>query len=192
MSRNGVESKSMIEVEKKALLSQVAYDELNARLLGKGALDLGENNTASVFYVQENVGQIKVQHLVSKGEAKIAWKSGGLDGSESRQEIEVALDESQLEEANELISALLPHKTVYATEQRRHDYLLESVNVAVKWSADWGYHIEFDINVENPDKVDEALQKISVVANDLGVELLTPDEEVAFVQAAIKLRKARS
>jgi len=177
----------MIEVEKRAVLDVTLYEELGAKLLELGAVDVGENNTSSTFYLDKD-WQLKVQRLASKGKAKIAWKSGGIDGAESRREIELSIDSSDIEKANEIISAIVPRAEMYPTEQKRHDYTLGHISIAIKYSNDWGYHVEFDSTVEDSSLVDQALVEINALADDLSIKLLTPEEEKDLISVALKQR----
>lgn len=179
----------MIEVEKRALIDEDTYHTIGQVLLAKGAVDEGTNDTVSTFYVQEGSWQLKVQHQISKGAAKIAWKSGGIDGAESRHEVELTLAPTDVANANEIITAIAPMAKVYPTKQQRHDYTLGNIGIAVKYSADWGYHLELDCVVADEKAVDAALRRITQLAAELGIHLLEPNEEKAFVQKAIRSRK---
>lgn len=178
----------MIEVEKKSLISEDTYGKLGAQILAMGGVDLGVNNTASVFFLASN-WQLKIQHLISKREAKIAWKSGGNDGSSARQEVEIALSPSDVEKAQKIVQTLTPDAELYSTHQDRHDYSLDGVNIAVKFSPDWEYHVELDVTTERSDDIENALQKIHSVAGQLGLKVMSDEEEASFVQQAIERRR---
>lgn len=65
-----------IEVEKKCLLSESRYKSLPDELLKMGAIDQGNNDTETIFYVLDKA-QLKIQFRSSQRKAKLAWKSGG-------------------------------------------------------------------------------------------------------------------
>src|SRR5690606_30981685 len=96
-----------IEVEKKAIVTEAELERVRQQLLELGAEDLGENNTESFFYIHENY-QLKIQIRHSKGDAKIAWKSGGFNGKSAREEIELPFSIENKEEAHRLIDRLVP------------------------------------------------------------------------------------
>lgn len=178
-----------IEVEKRALLSKEMYDALLARL-AKEAIDKGENDTESVFYLQPDA-QIKVQRNDSVKTAKIAWKSGAMDGTEHRKELELTIDYDDFGTANKLMTALLDDAQVFPTRQTRHDYTLNGVDIAIKYSDDWGYHMELEVMVDATQAVPGALSRIEELAGTLGIQLLDEAEEKDFIDARIKEREAR-
>jgi adenylate cyclase class IV len=177
----------MIEVEKRAVIDKVVYEAIGGQILAKGGVDWGVNDTDSTFYIHDS-WQLKVQHQVSKGTAKIAWKSGGVDGAASRREVELSLAPDDVDKANEVIVALSPEAKAYPTKQKRHDYVLDDIGIAVKHSNDWGYHVELDCVVSDASGVDDVLTRIAELAESLGLHLFTPEEEKAFVEKAIQQR----
>lgn len=170
-----------IEVERKAFLSEEQYSSLPALLMKMGAKDLGVNDTNTVFYVTDGA-QIKVQHAVSKGTAKIAWKSGGLVGKADRHEIEVNIDVESIDEANLLVQHMVGDHKKYISNQKRHDYFVNGCYVAVKYSKNWGHHIEIDMNVTSQDEVAKARDKIEALSKTIGVILMTDEEESVHVR----------
>lgn len=170
-----------IEVEKRGLLEQKVYLELPEKLRLLGAKNYGENNTSTVFYLLDRA-QLKLQVLSSKRQAKIAWKSGGFDGSAHRREIEVNIDYDSYESATDLLEVLVPSSTKKVpTEQKRQDFELDDLSIALKYSDHWGYHIEIDKNVTDELGVDDALEQINTLANKLGIKLFSEEEEAKFV-----------
>lgn len=179
-----------IEVERRAVVDQDTWQALSKTLKTSGAEDLDDDDTETTFYLTDT-WQAKVQRrLAPGGEAKIAWKSGGNDGAAQRKEIEVPIDVAHIGEANQLVAALAPQAKVFETLQRRHDYRLDGVGIAVKHSDDWGYHVEFDMVIEDDARAAEAIRQIEAVADKLGVRLLSADEEKQLVESKIKERLA--
>lgn len=178
----------MIEVERRALIDETTYNSIGNSIIMLGGVDEGLNSTTSTFYLKKNNWQMKVQHLKSKNKAKIAWKSGGLDGAVARQEIEINIDTKDIQNANDLIAMLSPDSDIFITQQDRHDYSLGDLNIAVKYSHDWRYHIEIDILVDDKSQINSSLEKIDDLAIKLDVTLLTPEEEKTFVESAIAKR----
>jgi len=175
-----------IEVEKRALLDESRYHELLV-LLDERAEDKGENDTVSVFYLRER-SQIKVQRNETARTAKIAWKSGGVDGAEQRHELELPIGYDDFDAANELMRAVVSDAQVFPTKQTRHDYLIDDIDVAIKYSDDWGYHAELEIVVDDDARVEDALTRIHALADTLDIQLLSEDEERDFVAAHIAAR----
>jgi len=172
-----------IEVEKLALIDEKVYQEVGSTLIDLGAEDLGENNTKTVFFHPSDA-RVKVQVNTSKNSAKIVWKSGGsLQAHSDREEVEFPFKPEDFEAAVELVSRFLPGVEYYSPRvQKRHDYVLDDVNVSVKHSDDFGYHIEFDVVVDSNSEVEQALEKIESVAKKLKVKILSAEEENEFMR----------
>lgn len=79
----------------------------------------------------------------------------------------------------------------------RHNFRLDGVEIAVKWSEAWGYHAEFELLLDDgaSDAArDEAQAKITDVAASLGVTLMSEQELADFTaafEAAEQERKER-
>ena len=180
-----------IEVERRALVDEATLRSLAARLKALGAEDIGDDDTETAFYLTDG-WQAKVQRrLAPGGEAKIAWKSGGNDGSAERQEIELPIAADHIDIARRLMTVLAPQAEVFETVQKRHDYRLDGVGVALKFSEDWQYHVELDMVVDSEAQAAEAGQRIEAMADRLGIKLLTPEEERAYVEKKIAERQRK-
>ncbi len=174
-----------IEVERRGFLSKERYESIGKYLLSQGAIDLSESNTKTVFFLLDD-SQTKVQQNSSKRTAKIAWKSNGNDGSKSREEIELNIAYSDFDQSVKLFKSIYKTAQIFNTEQQRHDYKIDDIELAVKYSNDWSYHIELEIMINDNSDLDIALQKIDTLANKLQIELLTPEQEKSFVEEQIK------
>ena len=178
----------MIEVEKKALFDKSDKERIIQAILAQpGVVDLGENNTDSVFYITPNE-LIKVQTQISKGTAKIAWKSGGNNGASTRREIELPIAPADNVKAELLVQAMLPDAQRFPTKQLRHDYRVGDLTVSVKYSDEWEHHLEIDRNVESEADVLNAAEQIESLAKALGLNLLSDSEEKVFVTKLIAKR----
>ena len=122
----------------------------------------------------------------SKGDAKIAWKSGGFNGAAAREEIELPFPLANGADAQKLVERLLPTAKKIKTIQERHDFELGDVEIALKWSENWNYHIELDTEVENEKHTAEAKEKLEYLAKKLGIHLMTEAEEKALTDSILK------
>ena len=174
-----------IEVEKKAIVEEADLERVKNILLDMGAEDLGENNTESYFYLHDDY-QLKVQIRLSKGDAKIAWKSGGFNGAASREEIELPFPVESGESAHLLMDRLLPDAKKVRTTQQRHDLKLGDIEIALKWSDQWKFHIELDTNVDSSVDTPAALEQLEELAQKLDIHLMTEAEEKALTDAILK------
>lgn len=174
-----------IEVEKRAFLSKKQYVSLPKKILDLGGNDLGKNNTDTVFYILDN-SQLKVQKLISKKKAKIAWKSGSFNGNNTRREIEYQISIDDFNVAIDLYDSLFPEKRKIISNQLRSDYALMGVNIAIKYSDNWGYHAEFEVLINKLAERNNALKLIKSVADILEVQLLTKQQELRHAKSVIK------
>lgn len=171
----------MIEVEKMVKFADgAAYDDFMAKLQQRGAQDLGENDTENTFYLGDGF-QLKVAKLLSKNKAKLALKPREL-GADFSHEIEVHFNLEEADAAERMMDVLLAGRTKLPTAQKRHDYMLDGVEIAAKYSDDWGYHAELEVMVEGEADVDDALLKIERVATILGVMTMTKEEAAAHIK----------
>ena len=58
------------------------------------------------------------------------------------------------------------------------------MEIALKWSKTWGYHIELEILVAQSNKKEEAEKQIKQVAKELGIKLMTDAELAEFTKKA--------
>jgi hypothetical protein len=68
--------------------------------------------------------------------------------------------------------------------QKRDNYLYKGVEIALKWSVAWGYHMELEVVVNNKKKQLFAEKKIYSVADELGVKVMTNEELMKFTKKA--------
>ncbi len=177
----------MIEVEKIALLENETYHgQLLDRLASLKAKDLGENNTESIFYLGGNY-HLKVSKLTSKNKAKIALKQSQY-GDEFSHEFEVHFAAEDAASAEKIMDVLLADKPKVPTTQKRHDFLLDTVEIAVKYSDDWGYHVELEKLVESEADIALALNEIKSIAEKLFISVLSKEEAAAHIKRELVKR----
>jgi hypothetical protein len=76
-----------------------------------------------------------------------------------------------------------------------HNFRFRGVEIAVKWSDAWGHHAEFEVFLDDEASAtarDEAVARIGVVADELGMHLMTEEELAEFTatfEAAEQARK---
>ena len=87
----------------------------------------------------------------------------------------------------DLFSSLkLPAQLIH-NDQKRHNFLYKGVEIAVKYSIDWGYHAELEIVINDARDKEIAETQIREVAEELGLRLMT-DEEVLQFTSEIEAR----
>jgi len=164
---------NLIEVERRAIIDEVKYNEL-ADFLAREAEDLGEDDKDVVFFVHADK-LLKVVNNISKQTAKIVYKSNKIGNESALEEIEVTIPPSEFEDAVKLFSTL-GHETKIPSFQKRNNYLYKEVEISLKYSDHWGYHLEMEVMIGDREQKDEALTKIEEVANGLGIKLMSNEE----------------
>lgn len=69
----------------------------------------------------------------------------------------------------------LPVQLIHNSQQR-HNFLFKGVEIAMKFSEDWGYHAELEIVVNKLVEKEDAEKRIRAVAKELGLNLMTEVE----------------
>lgn len=180
----------MIEVEKIAIFDEATYKQLPTKLKKLGAKDLGENHTENTFYLHSDY-QLKVSSAISRGKAKIALKKKAI-GDAAAEEVECQIMPQDTALAEKIIDFILPDVQKIPTSQQRHDFELHGVTLSLKYSEDWGFHVELEKLVDDESNIPAALDEINKVGSQIGVTPLTEAEEKAHIQHRLEARKTSS
>ncbi|MFI0715419.1 hypothetical protein ACH4SK_33315 [Streptomyces inhibens] len=184
-----------IEIEMRARFGKEARDQLVDRLKRDGE-DLGPDDKHIYFYVLPDQ-LLKVTDNTAAGSAKITLKGSKIGQGAAFAETEFAIAPTDVRAAVKLFNALGFEGAMHEASNLRHNYRFDGVEIAVKWSEAWGYHAEFEVLLDDdaPDATRaEAAAKITDVANELNVTLMTEQELAEFTaafEAAEKERKER-
>ena len=169
-----------IEIELRSVFDRKKYNELK-EFLGKNAEDLGEDDKDVFFFLLPDK-ITKATHNISKKTAKIVIKLNRIGrGTSDFEEIEIPINPSDFDKAVKLFSAL-PFDQIQNSYQKRHNYLLDGVEIALKWTESWGYHMELEIVVDDVAKREDAENKIRKVAEKLGVQIMSEEELKDFTK----------
>lgn len=163
-----------IEIEMRAMFDKTKHNELKV-FFDKNAEDLGEDNKDVYFFLLPNKFA-KVTNNISKKSAKMTLKLNRPGrGSADFEEIEFPIEPVHFDKAVELMRNL-PFDEVQNSYQERHNYLFKGVELALKYTQTWGYHLELEIVVSDKAGQKDAEVKINEVAKELGVHLLSEEE----------------
>jgi len=169
-----------IEIEFRARFDERKYKELE-QFLKAHAEDCGEDDRDAYFFLLPDK-MLKVAHDVMRREARIVVKLNKLGRGSDFEEIELPIAEEHFERAAELLRAL--GFNAMRSYQRRHNYRHKGVELALKYSDNWGYHLELEIVITNPKQKIAAERKIRGVAAELEVRLMTEKELKEFTKTA--------
>ncbi|MCX6793106.1 MAG: CYTH domain-containing protein [Candidatus Falkowbacteria bacterium] len=168
-----------IEIEFRSMFDENKYKELE-EILKAQAKDLGEDNKNVYFFILSDK-LLKVSDNISKKSAKITLKLEKIGQGSAFKEIEFPVDKASVPVAIELFKQL-GYTHVIESFQQRHNYLLDGVELSLKYSKDWGYHLELEIMVKNESEREEAEFKIKELAQKLDVKLMSNNELAEFVK----------
>jgi len=173
-------SKKQIEIELRSLLDKRKYAALK-KFLDTNAKSLGKDDKDVYFFLLPD-RIVKAVKNVSQKTAKIVIKLNRLGkGRSDFEEIEIPISPLDFDKAVKLFSSLR-FDQIQNSYQKRQNYLYEGVEIALKHSDSWGYHMEFEVIIDDLSKKNEAERKIYQVANKLGVKIMTEEEITKFAQ----------
>jgi len=176
-----------IEVELRSIFDKKKYEQLKF-FLDKNAEYLGEDNKDVCFFILKDKFVKSVKNI-SKGDAKIVLKNNSITKGESDfEEIEIPISQSNFNKSVRLFEAL-PFDQIEWSYQKRHNYVYKGVELALKWTQSWGYHLELEIVTNSRAKVEDAKKKIERVAKELDVHIMTKKELMDFSKKADELYK---
>ncbi len=179
-------SKKNIEVEFRAKFSKAKYQELLKFLVSK-AKDLGVDDKRVWFFVMPDKF-LKVTHNISAKSGKITLKLTKIGKGSDFEEIEFPIKEESVEEAIKLF-VNLGHNYLFEPIILRHNFLYKGVELALKYSKTWGYHLEMEVMIASVSQKGKAEEKIFKVAKELGINIMSEEELWEFTQKVEKTYK---
>ncbi len=172
--------KKQIEIELRAMFDEEKFNSLKKQLDEKAEY-LGQDDKDVYFFIFPDK-LLKVTDNVSKESAKITLKLNRIGKGSDFEEIEFPIKREDVKKAADVFNKLDLTDNIMHSPQKRHNYLYKDVELALKWSPEWQYHLELEVVVEDAEHKDEAEQKIRSVAAELGVKLMTEKELAKFVK----------
>lgn len=180
--------KRIIEIEFRARFGKDKFDSLG-RFLKKHARDLGKDDKDVYFFIFPDK-LLKVVNNVSRKSAKLVLKLNKIGRGSDFEEIEVPVAQSEFEKIANIFKKILICDPMHAF-QKRHNYLYKGVELALKWSEIWGYHLELEVVIDTLSQKNKAEKNIFLVAEELGVRIITDQELKEFTEKAEKDYKTK-
>jgi adenylate cyclase class IV len=171
---------SKIEIEFRSIINKSRYGELK-KFLTKNAKDLGEDDKDVVFFIMPDK-LLKVVNNISKKIAEIVFKANKIGEGSDFEETHISINQKDVVKTVETFKALKITNNIMRSFQKRHNYSYKGVEIALKYSEHWGYHLELEIMINNLKNKPKAEVKIKKVANELGVDLMTDEELGEFTK----------
>ena len=171
-----------IEIEFRSIFDENRYLELK-EFLDKNAQNLGEDDKDVFFFIMPDK-LVKVVNNISKNNAKLVLKLNKIGKGSDFEEIEIPILQANFNEMVKLFINIGVTNNIMQSFQKRHNYFYKEVELALKYSDIWGYHLELEIVVNDINEKEEAERKIKKIANELGVRLMTDRELIEFTKNA--------
>lgn len=172
--------KKQIEIELRAMFDEEKFNSLK-NFLDKNAEYLGQDDKNVHFYIFPDK-LLKISDNISKNSAKLTLKLNRIGQGTDFEEIEFPIEKSDVEKAIKMFNALEMTDNVISSFQFRHNYIFKDVELALKYSLDWKYHLELEIVVEKESQKEEAEKKIHEVAKELDVKIMSEKELKEFIK----------
>ncbi len=182
-------TKQRIEIEFRSILSKRDYLRLG-KFLKLRAQDLGSDDKNVHFFIMPDK-LLKVVNNISRKNAKIVLKLNKIGKGSDFEEIEIPVNPIDADKIVKMFF-FLGFNEVQESFQKRHNYKYKEVELALKYSKTWGFHLEMEIVVDAMARKTAAEAKIFKVAEELDVKLMT-DKELSDFTGKVdrKYRKPR-
>lgn len=162
-----------IELEYRACISEEDFLRLR-EFLSENGRTIGNDNKDTYFFIWSDK-VIKVVFNKESGKAKISLKPGRIGEQSHFNEIELKIDANEAEKAVELFKILNP-EDIQFVYQFRTNYEYKGIEIALKYTRSWGFHLELEIMLTDLDEKDAATNKILEVADELGLRIMENSE----------------
>lgn len=167
------------EIEYRARFDQETHNRLHA-YLENHAEDLGEDDKDTYFFIFPDK-LLKVVNNISKDNAEIVLKLNKIGEGSHFDERCIEIDRNKVDDFVYMFK-LLGFNHIIRSLQKRHNYIIDSVEVALKYSSNWGYHAELEVIVDNLDLKPVAEEKIKKIAKLLDIQLMGDKELKEFTK----------
>jgi len=162
-----------IELEYRAILSEEQFINIKKTLKAKARF-LGNDSKETVFYIwSDKLGKIVYNDL--KKTAKLSMKLGRISSTDSFEEIEFSINYYDREAAKKLFEVFNP-SDIQTVHQFRDNYQYKKINIAIKYTRSWGFHIELEKMISMDSEKFEAEKEIRRLADELGCKIMEPSD----------------
>lgn len=171
-----------IEIEFRSIFDKNRYNELK-NFLDINAKNLGEDDKDVFFFIMPD-RLLKIVNNISKNNAKLVLKLNKIGKGSDFEEVEIPILQSSFNEMVKLFTNFAITENIMQSFQKRQNYFYKGVELALKHSDVWGYHLELEIVINNLNEKQLAEQKIIKIADELGIKLMTDQELAKFTKNA--------
>ncbi len=173
---------SQIEIEFRACFNKEKFDSLK-KYLDLNSQYLGKDNKNVFFFIFKGK-LLKVVDEISKDRGKIVLKDNKIGHGARFGEKEIFINREKIGDFKNIFLNLdLPCKLM-ESYQKRDNYLYDGVEIALKYSNDWGHHAELEIVINKEENREKTEKKIKKVARKLDLKLMIDEELRKFTRKA--------
>jgi adenylate cyclase class IV len=176
----------MIEVELRTVFDEEEHRRLEKLLK---PYTIGRDDRHSLFFFYEK-GLVKITNYLSKEIVKLSYKNGRA-GDGNLVEIEMEIPEDKIVMFEKILDLGKPEQ-VQIIDQNRENFLVDGVEIALKFTESWGHHLEAEIVIEDNQDEKEAEDKIRKVGKKFGIEFMSDKEINDFRESRTKFEKNRN
>ena len=165
----------MIEIEERARFDAATYERVKKQLEAL-AEEIHADDKEVVYYIYPDK-LLKAVHNISEGTCKLSYKSKKVGGGTTVKEEELILPGKHF--AGLIIfcdSAYQDATKRINSPQKRTNYKIGDLEVALKYTNDYGHHLEIDALVANEAAEASAHQKILALSKSLDIKLMTQQD----------------
>lgn len=155
------------EYEERAFLTEEQFLFVKSKL-DTIATNKEVDNKTSYFFVLPDEN-LSIASSASK--SVIKYKAGQLGLGNGFEELEIPIPHESIQDSIQLFSALLKIKPQFS-EQFRINYGLDNnIEVALKYTQTWGFHLEIEKTYEHTANLDDEKQKAKQELNEIAAQL---------------------
>lgn len=167
------------EIEHRGLLSEGQRNKLTKFLEEKGKLVKEYKRTQWIFGLS-HAKTIDLRIKETNGQKEFSLKVGKLDSS-NRKEISIPFFESSIKEAMEFLK-FLGHREGLKAIRNASIYQYRGIEWAIVEVPGHSWYFEAEKLVESKSEGKKALEEIEQVAGELGLEVFSPKELMAYLR----------
>ncbi len=170
------------EYEERAFLAEDHFLQVKEQLDSLAQVVKTDNKT-SYFFVLPNVN---VSIAASASKTVVKYKGGQLGRGNGFEEHEFSIEPNALPEALRLFTSLLKLEPQVSVQFRINYDLGNNVEVALKYTQMWGFHLEIEklysaaTDEDKTGKQHQAQQELEALAQKLGISFITDEEMETF------------
>jgi len=164
------------EYEERAFLTEEAFCRVKKEL-NKVADSREVDNKTSYFFVLPGKN---LSLALSNKKAVIKYKSGEVGVGNGFEEYEIPVLKENFSELVEFFKHLLATNPQFSEQFRINYKLSGNIEVALKYTETWGFHLEIEKVYFKNNKIEAAKEEINKLASSLKINLLTEEEIIDF------------